>query len=243
MILKYNNRVVTHNDRWIDYENLNPLNLPPYTLRLLYKDNTTPTFAIGTGVQVSSSPNVWDLTYNGPWTNLLARHTNLLEILGANSKGITNMYSLCNECSSLINVALFDTSDVLYFNQMLRGTAITSVPLFNTSNAKQMNYMFSLCYNLISVPVFDTSNVVNTQGMFIHCTSLTEVPYFNMTKVTTMPYMFESCVNVEGGALALYQQASNKAILVTHAADAFKDCGINTTTGAAELAQIPDYWK
>ena len=38
--------------------------LPDKTIRLKYVDGVTPTFSKGTAVQVSSSPNVWDLTCN-----------------------------------------------------------------------------------------------------------------------------------------------------------------------------------
>ena len=42
--------------------------LPPYTIRLKYKQGTTPTFSKGTGVLVDSDENVWDLTYvNDNW--------------------------------------------------------------------------------------------------------------------------------------------------------------------------------
>ena len=43
--------------------------LPDNTIRLLYKDGVTPTFAKGTATQVSQSPNVWDLTYNNTYWN------------------------------------------------------------------------------------------------------------------------------------------------------------------------------
>jgi hypothetical protein len=42
--------------------------LPPYTIRLKYKQGTTPTFSKGTGVLVDADENVWDLTYeNDNW--------------------------------------------------------------------------------------------------------------------------------------------------------------------------------
>lgn len=43
--------------------------LPDNTIRLLYKDNVTPTFSNGTAVQVSQNPNIWDLTYNNRFWN------------------------------------------------------------------------------------------------------------------------------------------------------------------------------
>jgi len=61
--------------------------------------------------------------------------------------------------------------------------------------------------------------------------------------VRDMTYMFKGCVAVQSGSLALYQQASTQATPPVYHDDCFKNCGKNTTTGAAELAQIPSSWK
>jgi len=58
-----------------------------------------------------------------------------------------------------------------------------------------------------------------------------------------MDSMFKGCTGVESGALALYQQASSQDIPPTYHYQTFYNCGSNTTTGAAELAQIPSDWK
>jgi hypothetical protein len=54
--------------------------------------------------------------------------------------------------------------------------------------------------------------------------------------------MFIDCTNVQSGALALYQQMSTQTTQPTVYGDCFTNCGSNTTTGAAELAQIPASW-
>lgn len=112
----------------------------------------------------------------------------------------------------------------------------------NTTNVTNMNGMFNTCSALTTVPVFDTSNVNNMQQMFFNCSSLTTVPLFDTSSVTSMYYTFYNCTNVQSGALALYQQASSQATPPSHSS-AFRNCGSNTTTGAAELAQIPSGWK
>jgi len=58
-----------------------------------------------------------------------------------------------------------------------------------------------------------------------------------------MTAMFVRCYAVESGALALYQQASTQTNPPSSHSNTFRDCGSNTTTGAAELAQIPSDWK
>ena len=123
--------------------------------------------------------------------------------------------------------------------------------MFNTSNVTDMSYMFSYCYGLTSVPLFDTSNVTNMNNMFYmqssslvpYTSQLTTVPLFDTSKVTITAGMFMNCYNVESGALALYQQMSSQANPPEYKANTFRNCGSNTVTGAAELAQIPSGWK
>ena len=171
--------------------------LPPFTLRLKYKEGVTPTFSRGTGVLVDATNNIWDLTYEyNDWANLLNGHTDLLEVLSANSTGVT-----------------------------------------------RMSYMFYNCISLTTVPLFDTSKVSNMYRMFEDCISLTTVPLFDTSNVSNMYQMFSNCYNIQSGALALYQQASSQTTPPTGHYETFRNCGSNTQTGAAELAQIPDDWK
>ena len=171
--------------------------LPPYTIRLKYKQGTTPTFSKGTGVLYDAEQNIWDLTYeNSNWTNLLTMKSDLLEVIDGNTSNVTNMESMFDSCTSL-----------------------TSVSLLDTSNVTNMNLMFLNCYSLTTVPLFDTSSV---------------------TSISNMLY---NCVKVQYGALALYQQASTQANPPSNHYATFRNCGSNTETGAAELAQIPSDWK
>ena len=113
----------------------------------------------------------------------------------------------------------------------------------NTSNVTNMLAVFACCSSLTSVSLLDTSNVTCMSQMFYGCTSLTAVPLFDTSKVTTMSYMFQNCYKVESGALALYQQASSQTTPPLNHSNTFRNCGRDTTTGAAELAQIPSDWK
>lgn len=194
---------------------------PSYTLRLRFTEGHTPTNSKGTLTQVSASPNVWDWTYNNTnWSNAWYDYGNtLLEVIDNNTSNVTNMESLFQGC-----------------------TALTSVPLFDTSNVMNMSYMFSDCSSLTSVPLFDTSKVTNMSYMFYGC-AITSVPLFDTSKVTNMRCMFYQCLKVASGALALYQQASTQTNPPTNHKSTFYNCGRDTVTGAAELAQIPSDWK
>lgn len=220
--------------------------LPAYTLRLRFTDGYTPTSPFGTLTRVSSSPNVWDWTFNtadwglGAWQN----NVNLLEVIDGNTSGVTNMSSMFYGCTALTAVSLFDTSGVTNMSYMFyQCTALTTVPLFDTSNVTTMSRMFYGCSSLTSVPLFNTSKVTGMLYVFRDCTALTSVPLFNTSKVTNMNYMFQNCTNVVSGALALYRQASSQTKPPKNHTQTFRNCGSNTTTGAAELAQIPSGWK
>ena len=201
-----------------------PIPLPPNTVRVRTNDGNVPykdqyaTYQTATLVQ--GTTDVYDVYRSGTsLDNLLYKSTNIVELLGANTTGITNMKQMFDSCTSLTSVTLFDTSSVTNMNTMFYGCkSLTSVPLFDTSNVTDMSYMFSSCNSITIVPLFNTYKVTNMDGMFAHCRY------------------------VQSGALALYQQASTQTNPPSKYGNTFYNCGISTTTGKAELAQIPSSW-
>ena len=241
-MLIVNGKPISLNGKFFEYKIEEPL--PPYTLRLKYKQGTTPIFSKGTGVLFDEENNIWDLTYNNTdWSNLLQSHTDLLEVINANTEDVVNMEAMFSYCGSLESVSFFNTSNVTNMQSMFTSCAsLTTVPLFDTSNVTNMFYMFNGCSSLTYVPLFNTSNVFFMEGIFYYCYSLEAVPLFDTSSVTNMARMFYNCTNVQSGALALYQQASTQATPPTEHTNTFYNCGINTETGSAELAQIPASW-
>ena len=226
----------------------NPLNLPPNTVRVRTNDGAIPNKEYAkyeTATLVSGTSDVYDVYKSGTsFYSFLDRSTNVVEVLGANTTGITNMSDMFYNCTSLTTVHLFNTSSVTNMGGMFYWcTSLTSVALFDTSSVTNMNSMFQNCTSLTSVPLFNTSSVTYMGSMFHDCSSLTSVPLFNTSNVTDMGTMFINCTNVQSGALALYQQASTQANPPSYHTGTFKNCGSDTTTGAAELAQIPEDWK
>ncbi len=173
------------------------------TIRLKYKDGVTPTFSKGTGRQVSSSPNIWDLTYNNNnWEQILKGHTDLLEVISANTRttGGSKVYTLkyaFYECTSLKKVALFDTSNVTNMRYAFdRCYSLTDVPLFDTSKVRDMVQMFYDCTSLVTVPKFDTSNVVYMSSMFGFCSKLISVPLFDTSSVKSLAHFCYYCTSL-----------------------------------------------
>jgi surface protein len=181
---------------------LNPLNLPPNTVRVRTSDGNPPTKVSRTSYEtatlVPGTTDIYDVYKSGTsFSYLLYSSSNIIEVLGANTSIITDM-----------------------------------------------SYIFPYCTSLTTVQIFDTSNVTNMEWMFKDCTSLTTIPLFNTSKVTdSVNRMCYNCINVESGALALYQQLSTKKPWPPPHNMTFSNCGSNTTAGAAELAQIPSDWK
>lgn len=128
--------------------------------------------------------------------------------------------------------------------RLLEGsTNVIEVLGANTTGIGEMSYMFYGCSSLTSVPLFDTRRVYNMYAMFQGCSSLTSVPLFDIPIVNNMSFMFYDCINVQTGALALYNRATSRISPPSDHARTFYNCGSNTTMGAAELAQIPSDWK
>lgn len=247
-IVKFNNKQLLFNNKLVNWST--PIVLPPYTMRLKYRNGFTPTFASGNAVQISSSPNIWDLTYENPnWKDLLnyyvnTSHTNLLEVMGANTTNVTSMFGLFDHCNSMTSVSLFDTSNVERMDNMFAEcSALTSVPFYDTSKATHTLGMFNACTSLRSIPLYDTSNVINMYAMFAADYSLSSIPLLNTDKVIDMSYMYAGCYKVENGLSAFYQQVSTQATIPEYHEDTFYNCGRDTIQGAAELALIPSDWK
>ena len=228
----------------------NPLNLPPYTIRVKLQTGATFSQQLSgrTYTRVSTNPNVWDITRSSSWGSFWGTDDapKIIEVLGANSLGAigSSNRSIFNECNNLTSVALYDTSLSTSMEMMFnRCFALTSVPLFDTGNVTNMSYMVNSCTVLTSVPTFNTSKVTTMEAMFSYCSNLTTVPLFDTSNVTNMNGMFSECRKVRSGALALYQQASSQATPPTNHSYTFHNCGSDTSEGRAELSQIPSDWK
>ena len=166
-------------------------------------------------------------TYNGsaPIKNIFATYESATLVAGT-----TDIYDVYKSGS--------DLTRLLY-----KSTNVSEILGANTSNVTNLKEAFAGCSSLMNVALFDTSSVTNMNSMFENCSVLAAVPLFNTSNVTEMYESFYGCINVETGALALYQQLSSQANPPSIHGGAFHDCGSQTTTGAAELAQIPDDWK
>lgn len=228
-ILSLNNFHLTKNGVRLAYGvNYNPLNLPDNTIRLKYKQGTTPTFSKGTGVLVDADENIWDLTYNSisnSWTQLLMNHTDLIDVLGANSKNIKSMNSMFIYCESLSSINLFDTREVTNMDNIFSYCYnLSSIPNFDINAVTSINGMFRYCYSLTSIPLLNTQNVSSMVNTFADCSSLNTIPLLNTTKVKNMGGAFYHCYNLNHIPLIDTQNVTNMDV---------------TFAGCSSLTSIP----
>lgn len=170
----------------------NPLGLKPYTIRVEMRSGTIPYFG-DEQVQISETPNVWDVTKSSAdWSYLL--NSNVVRILGANSTGVTSMWNMCQGNRNLISVALFDTSSVTNFKRMFMNcTRLTSVPAFDLSSATTTESMFAGCSAITEFPDFDTRNCKYMSAMFDSCDSMTVAPNLDCSSCEEMISLLSGC--------------------------------------------------
>ena len=91
----------------------------------------------------------------------------------------------------------------------------------------------------------DLTGYDDLRNLFNGNTSLVEIVDHNLTmNVAYCTSILQGCTNVEGGFYKLYQYLNECRCgsTVGRHRYAFTDCGSNTVSGAAELAQIPSGW-
>ena len=90
-----------------------------------------------------------------------------------------------------------NSSKLFYSNSNLTELNLSN---FDTSNVKDMSYMFSGCVRLSKLIDFNlnTNSATDMRAMFYNCSKLTtlDLSSFNTSAVTTMSYMFQGCTSL-----------------------------------------------
>jgi surface protein len=206
----YNGNGLTYGTSGVGYDAQVPPPIPPYTIRLKYKQDTAPTKG-DYSVLIDATENIWDVTYvSDNWANLFDEERGMIEVIGSNTSSVTNMNWTFSRCYFLTTVAQLDTSSVTQmFRMFYLCHSLTSVALFDTSNVTNMNSMFYDCNRLPTVPLFDTSNVTDMHRMFSECNQLRDVPLFDTSNVTDMSYTFLYCWNLHSVPLFNTSKVTN----------------------------------
>lgn len=173
--------------------------------------------------QVSSSPNVWD--YSRVTTSFAQEFKN-------------KSFGRATDQAQVISGDLTDVTDI---SEMFKGTKLTSFVVSNTDSLTNCSGAFYET-SLTSCPDIDTSDVTDFSYMFDGCESLTSVRLYDTGSAVNVSNMFRGALLVASGALSLYNQMSGQTTPPVTYTDCFSYCGSNTTTGRADLAEIPQEW-
>lgn len=144
---------------------------------------------------------------------------------------------------------------------------LVEVPNLDFTNCLVAQGMFWGAVELETLPAFDLKGVCDANRMFADCRALRAIPAMSVSKVghpivwegtvvsgtiQYMDYMFQDCLNVSSGITAMYTSlsangydtaAQDAGVTPAQHAQVFENCGVDSQTGAAELAQIPAGWK
>lgn len=259
-MIKFGGSVLNFNGSWLKKSvDL----IPAWTLRLLFEDGVTPSISTGTLYQRSSGTNnnVWDWTNTSPvWQYCLQNQTSLKAVIGAGDlSGVRFMDRCFDHCYNMRDADFRNTDSSIsttgveqFGNTFDFCTSLETVQGISFASCHYTYYMFNDCYwlgQLGSVGQnFDLTCVWGMNGMFRNCFYMQHLPQFTFNTTGQAGYggmrcdnMFENCYKIEFGALDLYNTMSAIPGFTYHT-DTFKNCGRDTTVGAAELQQIPASW-
>lgn len=144
------------------------------------------------------------------------------DVIDSNLTGVTVLNRFFQAGRQVKNCVLKNTGDVtdatsLFYSS--RKCSLVSINSLDFSSVECIDHMFRLCEYLTS-PLS-----ITLSGSVISCT-----------------HAFDGAKRVPSGALSLYNSLSSQSTLPTIYSSCFTNCGRSTTTGAAELAQIPTTW-
>lgn len=230
--------------------------IPPLTLRIRYERGYAPNtreddkYSNCVCTLVSDAyENIWDITPpTTNWSRLCYLDRYLIEVLGANTEGVTDLSFIFSDCNYLVNVASLSLANVQDVSGMFfQCGGLESVgDFYDTVGTTNTYAMFWGCSRLRNFPAMDCSTVETFAHMFHGCTRITgAIPLYDTSSATDMSGMFDSNFNVTSGALELYQQASSQANPPAEHRGCFIQCGYYASASApihAEMAQIPSTW-
>lgn len=183
-----------------------------------------------------------------PWHGIFANNSYLVSVCSLNIPNATNCSRMFNKCLRLADAVVIRCPSATTITDMFGGsntnsnTAMTSATIITSSSLVTANQAFRGCTALRSFTISDTSSVLNLAYMCVGCTSLQTVPLLATGAAQTVTAMFDGCRTVASGSLDLYWQMANQTPPPSIVSYCFRNCGADTVTGRAELAQIPTSW-
>lgn len=197
-----------------------------------------------TKITLGNMPSCTDTSW------MFINDTGLVNVTLGNLSAVTATQGMFDNCTSLVTAPYIDTSHVTNAQDMFEYCLkLKNVPLYDFSSAGNVGGLFDSCKVLQSVPTFNFGSAYHLFATFNGCEKLTAIPNFTLATVSSLPSygfnvsnMFRNCYRVSSGITRIYNKMAAWTGTVAHNRT-FTNCGSNTTTGAAELANIPSDWK
>jgi len=172
------------------------------------------------------------------------------KVLGANLTGVRYLTKTFYNWGPLKSIAYFDTSMLYNASELIANSNVSRIqqveyiPDFNFSSITDEeltwngNSMASSASAKKGLGSFAFSSRGSGRYSILKAVPNLTIP---INSNVTVDNMFYGQYNVESGALALYNKFATANWQGSHIST-FTNCGATTTTGAAELAQIPTTW-
>ena len=217
-------------------------------------DDSLRTF--GEWVLMDASTNTWGLEpinktnwmdlFKGKFTSGYDR--GLVDLVSMDCSGVSRIDGIfdgCTQLKSIDGITNIDTATSL--SRSFRNCNLQDgIGLFELGPVTSMQYAFSGT-STPSIPLLDTGGVKDFMGAFSGMSAVTEIPALDIHSAEQVSTMFANCVRVQAGILSMYGRLSSLPGDVGRYSWAhlgcFQNCGSMTTTGSAELSQVPSEWK
>lgn len=204
----------------------------PKTVRVrFYSENAVPTgdWALSaTWTRVSTSPNVWDMTYNANnWSNISPklRFDQLAPfdvIAYGDMSGVTSIMNLFKNAPIVSSVPV-EFPDVISVIGLFEGcSSLTDAPYMILPSCTVFTNMFRDCTSLVKAPmiIYDSENTTSSPrrmtSMFSGCSSLTYVPKYETKNIHEFNSMFSGCSALEEVPLFNTQSAVDMSSMLSH---------------------------
>lgn len=96
--------------------------------------------------------------------------------------------------------------------------------------------------NILEIIAANLEGIDDITNMFSRNSGITAIGQIYNITATKCNNTFYELTNVESGILTVYNQLVSLGAQITSHNNTFYNCGRDTVTGAAELAQIPSSW-
>lgn len=141
-----------------------------------------------------------------------------------------------------------DTSTSLNDTNQRIGAGWTNLKRINISYCSHLTTLYSsfTSTSIEELYLSNTSSVTNMTEICKGASSLKMIPYIEDVKaLRECLSAFDGCVKVESGITNMYNRLSQVSALseMPQHYKCFYNCGSDTVTGAAELAEVPSGWK